>query len=297
MAPWHRSTSFFVSLFLSTSLATAETGLLCTNGLDDDGDGLIDCDDPGCGADALVGPLDLRVSVIGPARVLLLSWSGADSGTSFDLASGDLSTPRGGCSFDSVLGGPDLVGTSVSDPRPGPGSSWFLVRAQTPCADGAFGTDSLGDERVFEPECRPGDVITACDGAPSPGTVSAWTECDDADAPFDVVIHLTNDTLETVLWWSAACPSTPEVDRLVSGADWFPVHICIVCANGDAEWLELAPGEDLVTDVGTWGSCMWDRTYRARFLVAEDCSVSDPVGPEDCPDARVVTTLPFVVGP
>lgn len=288
-------------LTLGATSGKAETGALCTNGLDDDVDGLIDCDDPGCGASARVGPLDLRVSLVGTDRTPLLSWSGADAGiTVVDLASGELaelSSPMRGCAFDSVLEGPSIVGTSLLDPRPGPGSAWFLVRAHSACASGSFGTDSSGADRVLDRDCRPGDALAGCDGGPMPGVVSAWTDCD-ASNPLDLTVHLTNDTAQPLRWWWAACPSMPSFDVLDGVDSWQRHRFCVLCADGWGEWIDLAPGEDVVADAGTWTSCLLPGTYRAWFIVAGvDCTVGGDGALEACPDARIVATPPFVITP
>lgn len=301
MAPRLRTACFSVLLFALAASTRAETGAECTNGLDDDADGLIDCEDPGCGADAGVGPLTLRVDRVGPAGEFDLSWSGRDPGTTMDVASGELSSlaeSLAGCEFDSVLGGAELRGNGLGDASARGGSWWFLARAQTPCVDGSYGRASDGGERVVTPGCRPGDALAGCDGAPTPGIVSAWTECDTRRYADEVVVHLTNLTEGTVYWRYSACVWRPNVDILLGGSLWTPVEICYLCGNGHVEWRELGPGEDLVTNLGGWPECMWqDAAYRARFLIADSCPVDERGDPRDCPDTREVVTAPFVIGP
>lgn len=154
----------------------------CTNGIDDDGDTLVDCDDPDCLNDPTVdcdgdgepngtdcAPLIATTwRLPGPVSRLDVERAAGDSGRvtwtyvapaggpaeHFDIATGEISALRP----DAALGSPfsratcreDMVLEFIdtSSPAVRPDGAWYLVRAENACGDsGTWGTNSFGIAR------------------------------------------------------------------------------------------------------------------------------------------------------
>lgn len=174
--------------FLLQPGASPETA--CANGLDDDGDTLIDCNDADCTADAAAdcdgdgtpngadcapadpsavavpGIVPSLVVVKSPAGDALLQWSdvaaGAGTGTVYDVAGGQISAlwrDRGFASVGCVA--QDVATTTASDSRPIPphpprfrGDGWYyVVRAQDACGSSTYGDGSFGPRAIDARYC------------------------------------------------------------------------------------------------------------------------------------------------
>jgi len=155
----------------------------CLDGLDDDGDAAIDCDDLDCrwvDFDADTAPdcddcaprdpdawepapevprLHVRRTDSTEDGEVEISWTdtSAVSGaaTLYDLFSGGILALQadGGLAGAACLS-PDLVGLSLEDDRPAgaPGDGWwYLARAQNSCGSGSLGPGPLGVERIAPP--------------------------------------------------------------------------------------------------------------------------------------------------
>lgn len=156
----------------------------CRNGVDDDGDGAVDCDDADCLGDATVdcdgdgvpngedcAPDDpgafavppevpvLRVARPEPTgAVAVLTWPGlaAEAGldTVHDVFTGRLAILRGSDPWDGTgCLARDEPGTTTSDPATtatGMGGYWYLVRAENACGQGPLGAGPLGGLRAID---------------------------------------------------------------------------------------------------------------------------------------------------
>jgi len=157
----------------------APAGEDCSNGVDDDGDSLVDCADPDCTADPLgdcdgdgelnetdcdpadpdVRTVPLEVPRLDVARDAftgaLLTWSdtaaAAGDGTRYESASDSLAALQGAGRAEGPCIATALASAMAADTRPVIGSGWYyLVRAVNACGpvgQMGWGFDSLGDER------------------------------------------------------------------------------------------------------------------------------------------------------
>jgi len=143
----------------------------CTNGIDDNGNGYADCEEPACcGHPAcIVAPPEVsRVDVarVGRADGTVVTWTTVaplDSHAVFDVLSGVIAPSRGdrpgpGCLWGDrgIQSGGCLADDgailSAEDPRsitPDIAGFWYLVRGQARCgAATSYGSDSFGHLRV-----------------------------------------------------------------------------------------------------------------------------------------------------
>jgi hypothetical protein len=146
-------------------------------------------------------------------------------------------------------------------------------------------------------------AIHVCEGAPVPGEVSYWVECEDypaADTP--VERFFTNDTADVVHYYTS-CPVFSG-ERLLDDGTWEPQETGIVCGLNGGAWHPVEPGE---TRTMRWIGPSFEPadprgpgTYRYRLRVGHGCVWS--VGPveardDDCDSVEVLSTASFEVVP
>ncbi len=140
-------------------------------GLDTDGDGQANCDDPDDDGDGTAdeldcAPLDDSAAVwpgevtdlnVDGATPALITWSDMGPGQRYDVASGSISELRAqGGSVGALCLDDDGVVTAYYDARSNPPAGdayYYLVRAQNVCGDGSYGAASAGDPRMPTTAC------------------------------------------------------------------------------------------------------------------------------------------------
>ena len=95
--------------------------------------------------------------IFGADTSATLLWPNMESGTRFDVVSGNVSTLRGagGVSNVSCVAN-NVKGESTLDARGAPSSNqgyFYLVRAQSVCGSGGYGRSSAGAQRLPTSDC------------------------------------------------------------------------------------------------------------------------------------------------
>jgi hypothetical protein len=127
--------------------APCDDGVLCTN-------------DDTCSAGSCAGvvgpPQEIHgVSVAGRAPTML-NWVGPGGGTLYDLATSSLAGLGATGTAGATCLGNDVDGTTFEDPQTDPAAGdgyYYLIRAQSVCGTGNYGSDSAGVERVPTSAC------------------------------------------------------------------------------------------------------------------------------------------------
>jgi hypothetical protein len=129
---------------ISISGTLCDDANACTSGTSCDGLGGTAAD---CIGGTSIGPgsvNDVHVDKSGGATQV--SWSQAASATSYDVVRGVISSlPVGPGGGDENCVGPNITGTSISDPaNPSPGQGFFyLIRGKAACGAGPYGSQGV----------------------------------------------------------------------------------------------------------------------------------------------------------
>jgi len=156
----------------------------CSNGVDDDSDTLVDCDDPECflspncantdgdgdgidnGADcspldggSFAVPIEPLIMVVKSGSVALMAWTNlavqAGASTTYDVATGGIVQLWTDRSFVSATCLATPAAPAASDSRRSVSSDgwWYLVKGENACGDSPWGNDSFGVQRNMPDAC------------------------------------------------------------------------------------------------------------------------------------------------
>jgi len=101
-------------------------------------------------------PAEVSGLQVSGASGTTLTWAAVVGSPAYDVASATLSDLRVNGTAGATCLANNVAGPSTVDGRPNPASGdgyYYLVRAQSSCGTGSFGTNSVGAERVPTAGC------------------------------------------------------------------------------------------------------------------------------------------------